>query len=315
VTSGIGRYLVRRLLAGLLVVWGAATVTFVAVHLVPGQIIDAMLGPGTVATPELRQQVITENGLDQPLLVQYLDKLGDLLTGDLGRSYVQGQPVARLLGEQVGPTVDLALAALVLALALAVVAAILTAGRGRLARAVASVIGLLAVSVPSFWLGIVLLTVFSFQLDVFPAAGDLGPAGLVLPALALALPLAGVLSQVISQELATTEGKPFVMTARARGLGETNLLLRHTLRHAMLPVTTLSGFIVGSLFGGAVLVENIFSRPGLGRVLVDAVGSRDIPVVTALVLLSAVVFVVVNTIVDLLHTLIDPRLADGRGQI
>ncbi|MET0135057.1 MAG: ABC transporter permease [Kibdelosporangium sp.] len=314
-TSGIARYLLRRLLAGVLVVLGAATLTFFAVHLVPGQIVDAMLGPGTVATPELRQQVITENGLDQPLLVQYLDKLGALVTGDLGRSYVQGQPVARLLAEQVGPTVDLALAALATALALAVVAAVLTAGRGRVARAVASAIGLLAVSVPSFWLGIVLLTVFSFQLNVFPAVGDLGPAGLVLPALALALPLAGVLSQVISQELATTEGKPFVLTARARGLGETNLLLRHTLRHALLPVTTLSGFILGSLFGGAVLVENIFSRPGLGRVLVDAVGSRDIPVVTALVLLSAVVFVVVNTIVDLLHPLIDPRLADGRGQV
>jgi peptide/nickel transport system permease protein len=166
---------------------------------------------------------------------------------------------------------------------------------------------------PSFWLGIILLTVLSYRLNALPSIGADGPASLVLPTLSLALPLAGVLAQVIRQELETTDGKPFVLTARARGLGETALLLRHTLRHALLPLTTLAGFILGSLFGGAVLVENIFTRPGLGRVLANACGSRDLTVVTALVVLSSAVFVVINIVVDLLHPLIDPRLREGEA--
>jgi peptide/nickel transport system permease protein len=304
----LGRFVLRRLLAGLVVVWAAATLTFAVVQLVPGDTVDALIGPEAAATPVLRQQIIERNGLDRPLLVQYLSRLGGLVTGDLGRSYQLDQPVARLLSGQVLPTVELALSAMVTALALAVLASVVTAGRGRFARTVASGVELLAASVPAFWLGVVLLSVFSFQWHLFASVGATGPDGLVLPTVALAVPLAGVLTQVIRQELEQAEVKPFALAARARGLGETGLLLRHTLRHALLPVTTISGWVLGSLIGGAVLVENIFGRPGLGRVLVEAVGSRDLPVVTALVLLSAVAFVVVNAVVDLLYLVIDPRL-------
>lgn len=304
-------FLLRRLAAGVVVVWAAATVTFFALHAVPGDAVAALLGPDAAITPELRQQVIHQDGLDLPLFTQYVDRLAALAHGDLGRSYQLAEPVTRLLADQVGPTLRLASAALVTALALAVLAATVTAGRGRVARAVATGLELVAVSVPSFWLGIVLLTVFSFRLHLFPATGATGPAGLVLPTVSLAVPLAGVLTQVIGQELTLAGDQPFALTARARGLGETALLLRHTLRHALLPVTTVSGWVLGSLVGGAVLVENIFARPGLGRVLVDAVNSRDIPVVTALVLLSAVAFVVVNLVVDVLYLVIDPRLRVG----
>ena len=310
----LGRFVLRRLITGLVVVWAAATLTFAVVHLVPGDTVDALIGPDAAATPMLRQQIIERDGLDRPLPVQYLSQLGDLLNGNLGRSYQLDEPVARLLSGQVMPTVELALSAIVTALALAVLAAVATAGRGRLARTVASGLELLSASVPSFWLGVVLLSVFSFQLRLFASVGATGPAGLVLPTVALAVPLAGVLTQVIRQELEQAEVRPFALAARARGLGEIGLLLRHTLRHALLPVTTISGWVLGSLIGGAVLVENIFARPGLGRVLVDAVGSRDIPVVTALVLLSAVAFVVVNTVVDLLYLVIDPRLRAEAGR-
>lgn len=288
--------------------WGAATATFLAVQAVPGDIVDALLGPGAVATPELRAQVAADIGVNRPVAEQYLVRMGELLTGDLGHSYRLGQPVTEVLAGRVAPTVELALAALLLALALAVLGAILTAGRGRGADAAASAIELVAVSVPAFWLGIVLLSVFSFRLRLFPVVGASGAEALVLPAVALAVPIAGVLAQVIRQELATADGQPFVLTARSRGLGERSVLLRHTLRHALLPVTTMSGFILGSLMGGVVLVENVFARPGLGRILVDAVAARDLPVVTALVLLSAAVFVAADTIVNVLHPLIDPRL-------
>ncbi|MEU6996449.1 ABC transporter permease [Streptomyces sp. NPDC046465] len=310
VTGGVVRFVLQRLVSGAVVVWGAATLTFFAVHLVPGDTVAALLGPGTPVTPELRHQILADSGLDDPLPVQYAHSMGDLLSGDLGRSYQLNQPVGDLLSGQVMPTVQLALCALVTALLLAVLAAVVTAGRGRTGRTIASAVELLVVSVPSFWLGIVLLTVFSFHHPFFPAAGADGAAALVLPTLALALPLAGVLAQVIRQELEQADARPFALTARARGLGETRLLLRHTLRHALLPVSTLSGFLLGGLFGGAVLIENIFARPGLGRVLVRAVDSRDLPVVTALVLLSAVAFVVINIVVDLLHPVIDARLRE-----
>lgn len=305
------RYVARRTAAGLAVVWGTVTVTFLAIHLAPGDIVDGLVGPDAAATPALRRQIATEAGLDQPLFVQYANELKQLASGDLGWSYQLSQPVGRLLSSQVWPTVQLAVSALVTALVLAVLAATLTAGRGRAVRTAATLTELVAVSLPSFWLGLVLLTTLSYKLHLLPSIGATGPAGLVLPTLALALPLAGLLAQVIRHELETNDGKPFVLTARARGLGERTLLLRHTLRHALLPLTTLAGFVFGSLFGGAVLVENIFTRPGLGRVLASAVGSRDLPVVTALVALSSVVFVVLNTVVDSLHPLIDPRLREG----
>ncbi|MYQ87048.1 ABC transporter permease subunit [Streptomyces sp. SID4936] len=305
---------VRRLGSGVLVLWGAATVSFLVLHLVPGDVVDTVLGPSTAATPELRERIRADYGLGDPLPVQYLRQLAGLLTGDLGRSYQQGLPVGDVLAGQIGPTVELALAATVLALLIAFVAAVATAGRGRAARAVASGLELLAVSVPSYWLGILAFTFLSYRFRLLPAAGDQGPAALVLPALTLALPIGGVLARVVRQELDEALARPFALTVRARGATERTVLLRHTLRHAALPVATLSGWVVGSLLGGAVLTETVFARPGLGRVLVTAVTSKDIPVVTALVLLSAAAFVVVNLLVDLAYLVIDPRLrTEGAG--
>lgn len=309
---GLGAHLVvKRVVGAVVTVWLASTITFFAVYLVPGDIADALLGPGAAATPELRHQVVEQNGLNDPLVVQYFHKMVALATGDLGRSYQLNQPVSRLLVGQVWPTVSLAVAALFTALVLAVLAAVATAGRGRTARFVATTGELIAVSVPSFWLAIVLLAVFSFHFDLFPAVGGSGLEGLVLPTLALAIPLSGVLAQVIRQELDGAGRSPFALTTRARGLSEVQVVVRHTLRHALIPVATMSGWVLGSLLGGAVLVENLFARPGLGRILVEAVGSRDIPVVTALVLLSAIGFVVLNMIVDLIHPIIDARLQTG----
>jgi peptide/nickel transport system permease protein len=198
--------------------------------------------------------------------------------------------------------------AAVLGLLLAILATVVTAGRGRFVRRAISGVELLAVAVPPFWVGIMLLAVFSFAIPVFPSIGASGIDGLVLPAVTLALPIAGVLSQVMRQELDAAEARPFALAVLARGASPRRLRVGHTLRHAALPVVTLSGWVLGTLIGGAVLIENIFSRPGLGRVLANAAAARDLPVVTAVVLLSATAFVVINLIVDLLYPIIDPRL-------
>ncbi|QFZ24338.1 ABC transporter permease [Saccharothrix syringae] len=300
--------MLRRAVAGVAVLWGAVTLTFLAVALTGGNQVDSILGPDSATVPGLREQVAAQYGLDRPLVVQYLDRLGSLLTGDLGWSYQRNQPVTRLLADQVLPTLTLAASAAVVGAALAVLLAVATAGRGGLVRRVVSLLEALVVALPPFWLGIVLLSVFSFGLRWFPAFGADGVAGLVLPTVALALPIAGVLAQVARQELEVAEGRPFALSARARGLSERQLLLRHTLRHALLPVTTLSAWAVGALVGGAVLVEQVFSRPGLGRVLVEAVKHRDTPVVTAVVVLAALVFVVTSALADVLYPVIDARL-------
>ncbi|WP_432103817.1 ABC transporter permease [Streptomyces sp. bgisy091] len=305
---GTLRLVLRRTAAGVFVLWGAATLAFAALHLVPGDVVDTLLGPGTAATPELRERIRQDHGLDDPLIVQYLRQMGQLATGDLGHSYQLGLPVTRVLDGQLAPTAELALTATAFALLVAFAAAVLSAGRGRFVRSLVSGIELLAVSVPSYWLGILGLTFLSYRFGLLPAAGDDGALALLLPALTLALPIGGVLARVVRQELDEASGRPFALTVRARGAGERRLLLRHTLRHAALPVATLSGWIVGSLLGGAVLTETVFARPGLGRVLVTAVTSKDVPVVTALVLLSAAAFVVVNLLVDLAYLVIDPRL-------
>jgi peptide/nickel transport system permease protein len=306
----MARFIVRRTVAAIGVLLGVVTVTFFAVSASGGDQVDAILGPTAADLPGLRQQVVAEYGLNKPLIVQYADRLGSLLSGNLGWSYQENEPVARLLGSQAMPTLELATSAAITSVALALLITIATAGRNRILRGAVSLAEVLAVAVPSFWLGIVLLTVFSFQLHWFPSFGAQGAASLVLPTLALALPIAGVLAQVLRRELELAESRPFALSARARGLSPRALLVRHSLRHALLPLVTMSAWILGSLISGAVLVEQVFSRPGLGSVLVNAVQHRDTPVVTAVVTIAATVFVVANTIADVLYPVIDARLRE-----
>ncbi|MFE1321128.1 ABC transporter permease [Kitasatospora phosalacinea] len=186
------------------------------------------------------------------------------------------------------------------------------AGGGPGLRAAASFLELLTVSSPSYWIGLLLLTVFSFQLRIFPVTGDQGFAALVLPALTLALPMAGVLAQVLREGLEAALEQPFALTARSRGLSRTAVALRHALRHSALPLVTLTGWLAGSLLGGAVLVETVFGRPGIGALMLQAATGKDMPLVVGLVLLSAAAFVLASTLVDLLYLVIDPRLRTDR---
>jgi peptide/nickel transport system permease protein len=298
----------RRLGAGIVVLWAAATAAYAALLLAPGDVVDKIIGDGA-DTPEIRAEIIREWGLNQPEVVQYLDYLWRMAHGDLGRSYILQRPVADVIGEQILPTLHLALFAGLLGVALALAAAVATAGDRRpWLRRLLSTGELTIVSTPSFLIGIVLLTAFSFRLGLFPVAGDAGIAALVLPAVTLALPIAGLLAQVLRDGLDRALAEPFVVTARARGLRDRAVLTRHALRHALLPAVTLAGWQFGLLLGSAVIVESVFGRPGIGRVTLDAVTSSDMPVVLAVVILAAAVYVVLNTFADLAYLLIDPRL-------
>lgn len=299
--------MIKRLGTGLAVLWAAATASYVALLLAPGDTVDILVGDGP-DTPEIRAGIVAEWGLDRPQIVQYLAYLWRLLHGDLGRSYQQQRGVGEILATQVGPTAQLTLAAAATGVALAGVIAIVTAGRGRWLRGAASAAELVAVSVPPFLIGIVLLSVFSFTLGWFPVSGAQGPQALVLPALALGLPIAGVLGQVLRGGLERALEQPFAVTARARGLTERALVARHALRHALIPAVTLAGWFTGTLLGGAVITEVLFGRPGLGQVAMQAVTGRDMPVVMAVVLLSAVVYVTISTLLDLAYRVIDPRI-------
>ncbi|MEV0582541.1 ABC transporter permease [Nonomuraea sp. NPDC050310] len=299
--------MIKRLGTGLAVLWAAATASYVALLLAPGDTVDILVGEGP-DTPEIRARIIAEWGLDRPEIVQYLSYLWRLLHGDLGRSYQQQRGVGEILSTQLWPTAELTLAAAVTGVAVAAIIAVTTAGRGRWLRGAASAAELVSVSVPPFLIGIVLLSVFSFTFGWFPVSGAQGSSALVLPALALGLPIAGVLGQVLRGGIERALEQPFAVTARARGLTERALVVRHAVRHALIPAVTLAGWFTGTLLGGAVITEVLFGRPGLGQVAMQAVTGRDMPVVMAVVLLSAVVYVVLSTLLDLAYRVIDPRI-------
>ena len=305
-SRAVVRRLIRHLGGVLLIVWGAATAGFVALKLIPGDPVEVMLGVQAQVSESVKAAIRTDWGLDDPVIVQYLRYLGRLVTGDLGRSYQLRQPVTEVITSQLGPTLALAGLAIVFALLLSLSTAILA--RGRFARGLASTIELVLVSSPTFWIGLVLIAVFGFGLQWFPVTSTRGFGALVLPAITLALPISGIISQVLRQGLEAAEAQPFVHTARARGIGYARLVARHTLRHASGDGITLSGYILGSLLGGAVLVETVFGRAGLGRVTLRAVIDRDLPVVLGIIVAVALAFAVINLLVDLVHERLDPRL-------
>lgn len=301
---------VMRLLAVLggavLLLWAAATLAFAALRLVPGDPVEVMLGPQAQVSQDVKDALRTELGLDRPLWEQYLSYLGQLVRGDLGESFQLRMPVVEVIGRQVAPTLQLTALALAFALVLVVVGVILA--RGPRSRSTLAAIELVVLSAPVFGIGLVLLAVFAFALGWFPVAGSRGFAALVLPAITLALPCAALLGQVLHDGLDEAGRQPFTLTARARGASPERVLTRHTLRHASIGTLTMTAYLVGSLLGGAVLVETVFARPGLGRVALTAILDRDLPVVAGVILLSAAVFAIVNLLVDLAAPLLDPRL-------
>ncbi len=289
--------------------WAAVTVTFIGIRAMPGSVEDVVLGIHA-NEPGLREQVRSSLGLDQPVLVQYFQYLGQIMTGDFGRSFVLRADVSDVVFSQLGPTLQLAGAALLSALLAVWIIAVTTSGGSPRTERVIGVAELLAICLPTFWVGSLLIIWFSFGLKWFPASGADGPAALVLPTITLLLPLAGVLSQFMREEIGRQLRLPYIVSARSRGISEFRLRNVHLVPHAAVATLTVAGTLFGSLIGGAVIVETVFGRPGIGRVALSAVESQDTPVIIAVVVLITTAYVVISTVVDLIALWIDPRLRE-----
>ena len=312
------RYLLRRLVQAAIVLWGAVTVSFAVLHLTPGDPVRIMLGgsgdDAAAVPPEQLAALRAELGLDLPVWRQYLEFLGRVLQGDFGTAYSTGQPVTAEIAQALPVTVELGLAALVASVAGALVFAllgVLLPGAGL--RSVFQSVTVLGVAMPSFWVAILALQVFSFRLGWFPAFGSDGFVAVILPALAMAVLTAGTLAQVLTRGLKDALAEPYADTARAKGLSETRVVLSHALRNASLPVFTMVGMMVGGVLGGAAIVETIFGRQGVGQLFVTAVQAHDFPLIQALIILTGGVFVLVTLFVDLLYPLIDPRVVAAQA--
>jgi len=311
-SRAIALAIARKTASAVVVLWGAATVAFFAQTALPGDratvILNIRAGQAQLRTPEELAPINAEFGLQNPLIVQYLDYLRGVVSGTFGNSYQQFRPVTDIIGEQLGATVVLSLTAILFSWVLMVVWVTLTAGRGPRLGAIGSLVDVVAAGLPAYWLGIILLLVFALGLHWFPVIGGTGVNGLILPALTLAIPLAGFMSQSTRAAFERALDQPFIISARMRGMGDGGVRLRHVLRHAVIPAVTLSGWALGATLSGAVIVEAIFSRPGIGSVLVSAVNAQDLPVVVGIVTLVAIVYVVANLVVDIAYSVIDPRL-------
>ncbi len=301
-------YVMRRILVSFLVIVGVSILTFSMLHLVPGDPVRLMYGQRPVSAETL-QVVRHQLGLDLPVPVQYFRYVSHALVGDLGRSIRSNRPVTEEILSRAAPTVQLALSGMLLSTIMGLPVGLLAAlKRGtRLDKAIMFT-SLLGVSVPRFWLALVLIFAFAVRVHWFPILADTSTRGLVLPALTLALGEAGMVARLLRTSMLQVLGEEYLVTARAKGLSETLVIIRHALRNALIPVVTVMGMEVGYYFGGSVMIETVFGRPGIGRLAVDAVISRNFPVVQGTVLLSSVIFVLVNTLVDLLYATLDPRI-------
>ena len=301
------RFVARRVALTIPVLLGVATLVFALIHLIPGDPAQAMLGE---AAPQadvdaLRRQL----GLDRPLLVQYGDFLAGAITGDLGTSLRTGTPVSAQIAERLPATFELALAAMLVALALALPLGIAAATwRGTIVDRAAMTVALAGMSIPNFWLGPLLAIVFAVELGWLPVSGRGGVEHLVLPALSLGLALAAMLARMTRASLLEELREPYVLAARARGVSRMRAVMAHAFRNSLIPVVTIVGLQFGAVLTGAVITETIFSWPGIGRLLIQSIGFRDYPLVQGCILLIAVTYVAVNLLTDLAYGFLDPRI-------
>jgi len=301
------RYLIKRLLFMIPVLLLLSIIVFVIAQLTPGSPVDLIAGP--TATQEVRDRIAAELGLDQPLPVQYFKWLSRVMRGDLGRSIVSGRPVWSLIRQALPVTVELGLAAWLLAYVVAIPIGVIAAVRRHTAWDNASMfLAIIGVTVPDFWLSLLLILVFAATLKWFPIAGYGGIEYLVLPALALGAGRMAVLARTVRASMLDVLDSDYVRTARAKGLSESLVVIRHAFRNALLPLVSLGGLQLGYLVGGAVVVETIFARPGIGRLIVKSIGAGDFPIVQGAVLILGLSILAANLLTDILYVFVDPRI-------
>lgn len=303
-------FVVSRLLSALVVILGVICIVFLLIHLIPGDPVELMLGEA--AMPADREALRSQLGLDQPVHVQLVEYLRNLFALDFGSSLYYRRPIAEILWQRIPATVELALAAMLVAVTIAFPLGTLAAMRKDTVWDQAAMgFSLMGVSIPNIWMGPLLIMVFSLWLGWFPVSGREGFASLVLPAVTLGSALAAILARMVRSTLLEVMNEDYIRTARAKGLSNSRVIVRHALRNALLPVITLLGLQLGTLLGGAVITETVFSWPGVGALAIEAIQRRDYPVVQACVLLISLSYVGVNTLTDVVYAWVDPRIRLG----
>jgi peptide/nickel transport system permease protein len=305
--TAVVRYLIRRILLTIPVLIGVATLVFALIHLVPGDPAQSMLGDGASAkeVEDLRVSL----GLDRPLLEQYLRFMRGAIAGDLGTSFRTSQPVVAAIWERVPATIELALAAMSVALLVALPLGIIAAvRRGTPTDHAAMTVALAGISIPNFWLGPMLAIVFAVALGWLPVSGRGGWDSLILPAISLGAALAAILARMTRASLLEELRELYVRAARARGVSNARAIIGHALRNSLIPLVTIIGLQFGAVLTGAVITETIFAWPGVGRLLIQSIGFRDYPLVQGCILLIAVTYVTVNLLTDLVYGVLDPRI-------
>jgi peptide/nickel transport system permease protein len=314
------KFVIRRLLLAIPILFLVSVLAFSLIHLIPGDPAQVILGEES--TPQAYEELRKQLNLDKPIVVQYVIWLGNVLQGNLGMSIISHVPVSKLIAQRLPATIELTIGTFLVAILIAFPTGILAAvRRGKIADYTSTFLALGGMSIPNFWLGMMAIIFFSVQLGWLPASGyvpitqDLknNLLAMILPCLATGLRESAVLMRMLRSSLLEVVNMDFVRTAKAKGLNEYNTIVGHALRNAMIPVVTTSGLMIAGLLGGLVITESIFSIPGFGRLIVESVYKRDYVTVQGAILVSALLVVLVNLIVDLLYAVIDPRIKSGEG--
>lgn len=301
----------QRLIGAIPVLFGITVLVFLILYLMPGTPAQTLLF-GTQATPEQIAELNRQLGVDRPLVVQYVDFLGRVVRGDLGTSYVSRRSVAGEISSQLPSTMLLTAAAMAVAVGIGLPAGLLAAiKRGTFLDSFATGFSVLGVAVPNFWLAILLMLLFSVQLNWFPVLGQGSARAIVLPAIALGWGFASIITRLVRASMIEVLNQPYIATARAKGLTGWVIIFRHALRNAMIPVVTILGLQIANLLSGAVVIESIFARQGVGSLAVRGILSKDIPLIQGVVIFVAVIYVIVNLLVDLCYAFLDPRIRNA----
>lgn len=304
----MARYIQQRLLLMIPTILLTSLVVFLMLHLIPGDPASIYLGENQ-ATPERLEQIREQLGLNRPLYVQFGDFLLRAVQGDLGRSVQTNRPVIQEIGDRLPNTITLAVSAMALAVLLGItLGALAGLKQNTWLDTTLMLVALAGVSIPVFWLGLLLILLFAVQLGWLPATGEGGWRGLILPTVALAALSTATLARLVRASIIEVLGQDYVRTSRAKGLRQAAIVTRHALPNALIPVVTVIGLQFGNLLSGAVITESVFARVGLGKLVVDSIQNKDFPTVQGVILVLATIYVVVNLVVDLSYAVIDPRI-------
>lgn len=300
-------YIIRRILSGIVVIFGISIFSFLLIHFIPGDPVRIMLGQS--ASPEQIERLTVHLGLDRPLIVQYGHYISNIFQGDLGTSLKTGRPVLTEISLRFTETVKLATAGMLLAIIIGFIVGILAARyKNTIIDTLATGFATLGISIPSFWLGMLLIMLFSVKLGWFPIAEGTSIRDLVLPSITLGVVASTMISRLTRNGMVEVFSNNYIRTARAKGLDEGVIIIRHALRNVLIPIITVIGLQMATLLGGTVIIEQVFNWPGLGTLSIDAISSRDFPLIQGIVLFMGVIYVAINLIVDILYSIIDPRV-------